>query len=37
MDEVVVNLVNINMNIVEVVFKNEKVFILDMHDGENGN
>ena len=39
MDEVVVNLVNINMNIniVKVVFKNEKVLILDMHDGENGN
>ena len=37
MDEVVVNLVNINMNIVEVVFKNKKVLVLDMHDGENGN
>ena len=37
MDEVVVNLVNINMNIVEVGFKNEKVLILNMHDGENGN
>ena len=34
MDEVVVNLVNINRNIVEVVFKKEKVLILDMHDGK---
>ena len=35
MDKMVVNLVNITMNIVEVVFMNEKVLIiLDMHDGK---
>ena len=35
MDKMVINLVNITLNIVEVVFMNEKVLIiLDMHDGK---